>query len=354
MNINFGYHISKEKSFLKTYENIDEFGLKTSQIYVSNGRSYNPPKPVLVDLLQTRKYLERKNHTPYIHGKLLYNLAGCADGKKKDPSKYNSNLHLTKEGLLAELDIGSVMGGAVVVHIGSNKDKEEGIDTIVDTLYKVLTSDSIFAKDFVSSKIDLKSGRKLLLENSAGEGNKLGSTLTDIAIILTKFDEKCIFEKKPELKNNLGVCLDTAHIHGQGDYDLSIGKAEFSEGKKDLSNKKSVVKFFEDLEEKDILDRLELIHFNDSKVELGSKKDRHAVIGEGKIWGSEKNKSASLEALREFLNIVNDYKINLIGEPNDSAEKNSDIKSEIDLIFPGYSLIQSIVEDLNKNNTFRC
>lgn len=336
MNINFGYHISKEKTFLKTYENIDEFGFKTSQIYVSNGRSFNPPNPVLVDLLQTRKYLERKNYTPYIHGKLLYNMAGCADGKVKDPSKYNSNLHLAKEGLAAELDIGSVIGGAVVVHIGSNKVKEEGIDTIVDTLYKTLSSDSIFAKDFESAKIDLKSGRKLLLENSAGEGSKIGSTLTDISTILTKFDVRCELEKKPELKNNLGVCLDTAHIHGQGDYDLS--------------NKKSVVKFFEDLDDKNILTRLELIHFNDSKVSLGEKKDRHAVIGEGKIW----NTSSSKEALREFLSIVNDYKINLIGEPNDSAEKKSEIKSEMDLIFPGYSLVNLIIEDLNKNDKFRC
>lgn len=337
-NINFGYHVSKEKTFLKTYENIDEFGLKTSQIYVSNGRSFNPPKPVLVDLIQTRKYLERKNHTPYIHGKLLYNMAGCADGKKKDPSKYNSNLHLAKEGLAAELDIGSILGGDVVVHIGSNKIKEEGIDTIVDTLYKTLTTNSIFAKDFESAKIDLKSSRKLLLENSAGEGSKIGSTLTDISTILTKFDERCDFEKKPELKNNLGVCLDTAHIHGQGDYDLS--------------NKKSVVKFFEDLEGKDILNRLELIHFNDSKVELGTKKDRHAVIGEGKIWSSEKSK----EGLTEFLSIVNDYKINLIGEPNGNSESFSGEFSEnhIDLIFPGYTLVNSVIQDLNKNDTFKC
>lgn len=335
-NIDFGYHISKDKTFLKTYENINEFGLNTSQIYVSNGRSFNPPKPVLQDLLQTRKYLERKNHIPFIHGKLLYNMAGCADGKSADLSKYNSNLHLAKEGLASELDIGSIIGAPVVVHIGSNKVKDEGIDTIVDTLYKTLSSDSIFAKDFESAKIDLKSGRKLLLENAAGEGSKIGSTLTEIATILTKFDERCDIEKCPELKKNLGVCLDTAHLHGAGEYNLS--------------EKKSVVKLFEDLEDKNILNRVDLFHFNDSKVEFGSKVDRHAVIGEGKIWSNE---NSSKEALREFMTIVNDYHIKLVGEPPETKDRNNS-KSMLDLLYPGYSIIKENIDIINKDDHFKC
>lgn len=342
-NIDFGFHIAKDKTFLKTYENINEFQFSASQIYVSNSRSYNPPKPVLVDLLQTRKYLERKDHSPFIHGKLLYNLAGCVDGKTNP--KFKSMLHIIKEGLAAELDVASMLGGAVVVHIGSCKDKSAGIDTIVDTIFKTLTIDSIFADDFKSSKIDVKSDRKLLLENAAGEGNKIGSTLDEISLILSKFDAKCEIEHRPELKNNLGVCIDTAHIHGAGFYDLS--------------KRNTVVKFFEDLEKKDILNRLELIHFNDSKVELGSKKDRHAPIGEGKIWSDTNSMGASAEALKEFMTITNDYSIKMIGEPNDSREEDSSKKyssevDSIDILFPGYNIIQKNIDEINKDETFRC
>lgn len=339
----YGFHIPKENTFLNTYKAIEETGLNTSQIYVSNGRSYNPPKPVLQDLLATRKYLERINHTPYVHGKLLYNLAGCVEGKKTDPSKYKSMLHLTKTGVEAELDIASMLGGSVVVHTGSCKDKKEGIETIVDTLYKVLTEDSIFTEEFEKSKINCKVGRKLLLENSAGEGNKFGSTLSELETILTKFDQRCDTKNRPELKKNLGLCLDTAHIHGAGFCNLS--------------NKKGVVKFFEDIEDLDILNRLDLIHLNDSKVQLGSKKDRHAVLGEGTIWSTEESK----EGLRELLEISNDYKIDLIGEPNDRSERpvaipsgNCPKRTDDREALSGEDLLLKYIEEINEKENFRC
>ena len=71
----------------------------------------------------------------------------------------------------------------------------------------------------------------------------------------------------------IGVCVDTAHIWGQGDYDLR--KVE------------EVERLFQDFDEEIGIDNFKLLHLNDSSVELGSKKDRHAHIATGKIWSQD-------------------------------------------------------------------
>jgi len=75
-------------------------------------------------------------------------------------------------------------------------------------------------------------------------------------------------EKKLRKKNVIGVCLDTAHVFASG-YDLRTSAAV----------KKTMRQFDKTIG----LDRLVLIHANDSKIALGEKKDRHEHIGKGKI-----------------------------------------------------------------------
>lgn len=98
----------------------------------------------------------------------------------------------------------------------------------------------------------------LLLENLAGEGRKIGSKFEELANIISHIRNK----------DKIAVCFDTAHAFGAG-YDLSDPE------KTDLM-----------LEEFDAiigLEKMKVIHFNDSKMPLGSKKDRHEHLGSGMI-----------------------------------------------------------------------
>lgn len=99
---------------------------------------------------------------------------------------------------------------------------------------------------------------RVLLETTAGSGSSLGCRFEEIATLLDG--------PPPELGERLGVCLDTAHVFAAG-YDLR-------------DRYDAVVERFDDLIG---LDRLELIHCNDSQGSLGSRRDRHAGIGEGEL-----------------------------------------------------------------------
>ncbi len=106
-----------------------------------------------------------------------------------------------------------------------------------------------------------KGATRLLMELTAGQGTVIGSTFEEMAALLKLVPAK--------LRKRVGVCLDTAHVFAAG-YDL-------------INDYDGVWKRFDDALG---LERLGLIHLNDSKAPLGSKKDRHELIGEGMI-GSE-------------------------------------------------------------------
>jgi deoxyribonuclease IV len=103
-------------------------------------------------------------------------------------------------------------------------------------------------------------GLQILLENTAGQGSSIGS----------KFEElRAILDSCPELP--LGVCMDTAHIFAAG---------------WDIRTREGLESALRDIERTIGLERVAVIHVNDSKTPLGSRVDRHEHIGEGKI-GSE-------------------------------------------------------------------
>jgi deoxyribonuclease-4 len=98
----------------------------------------------------------------------------------------------------------------------------------------------------------------LLLETTAGQGTNLGYTFEQLAYIIDRVEDK----------KRVGVCLDTCHIFAAG-YPII-----------DPKDYKKTIKQFDDVIG---LDRLKIIHVNDSLKEFGSKKDRHEHIGKGHI-----------------------------------------------------------------------
>jgi deoxyribonuclease-4 len=117
----------------------------------------------------------------------------------------------------------------------------------------------------------------LLLEMTAGAGTVLGSTFEEMALLIEKIPA-------PD-RNRVGVCVDTAHIFAAG-YDIA-------------NDYDGVWARFDDVVGRD---RLRMMHLNDSKVPLGSRKDRHELIGEGAI-GEE-----------AFRRIMNDERLARVGK----------------------------------------
>ena len=133
----------------------------------------------------------------------------------------------------------------VVVHIGSARSQpmDEAEQHILDALREVLDGGRI---------------GQILLENSAGSGNTLGARFREIGSLLDSLD------RDPRL----GLCLDTAHAFASG-YDLRVDDG--------------LAEALRDIERYVGLDRLRIIHANDSKARLGSAVDRHENIGLGLI-----------------------------------------------------------------------
>jgi deoxyribonuclease IV len=100
-------------------------------------------------------------------------------------------------------------------------------------------------------------GLQILLENTAGQGTAMGS----------RFDElRAVLDASPNLA--LGVCIDTAHTFAAG---------------WDIRTAEGLEKTLQEIDRTIGLERVRVIHMNDSKTHLGSRVDRHEHIGKGKI-----------------------------------------------------------------------
>jgi len=169
----------------------------------------------------------------------------------------------------------------LVFHPGSHVDsgEETGMDKIVENINKLFE--------------ELPDGKTwLLLETTAGQGSNLGYTFEQLAYMIDRVENK----------SRLGVCLDTCHIFAAG-YPIS-----------DPKEYKKTIKQFDDVIG---LDRLRIIHMNDSKKEFGSKRDRHEHIGKGFI------------GIEAFRNLVNDRRLEKVPMILETP-KEDDLKEDIE------------------------
>jgi len=133
----------------------------------------------------------------------------------------------------------------LVSHPGNYMDdRESGIARNADAIVEAL--------DRVPGKT------KILFETTAGSGTSIGSTFEEMADLIERIPK--------QFRTRIGVCIDTAHLFAAG-YDL-------------VSDYEGVFSRFDDTIG---LRRLRMMHLNDSKAPLGSKRDRHELIGEGAI-----------------------------------------------------------------------
>ena len=181
-----------------------------------------------------------------IHGIYLTNLA------REDKKLF----HLGKEGLKIYLDFAERLGNlieeekidceilGICFHPGSQKELsfEDSIERISEGI------------DWVLEKVSGK--QKLLIETTAGTGNNLGRTFTELKKMRDGVKDK----------SRVGFVVDTQHMYAAG-YDL-------------VNDLDSVI---EDMDKELNIENIKAVHINDSMIDLGSNKDRHANLGEGKI-----------------------------------------------------------------------
>ena len=232
-----GVHLPLKGGFAANLERVKNHGCETIQLFAGNPTAWKMAAPNHEEINKRVNLARELSVYPVvIHSAYLINLAS------RSPDFYEKSVRLLDETMMRASLYGAPY---VVLHVGNHGGAgiEQGLEQVVATISHSLPG--------------WPDGVKLLLENTAGGGTALGSTLEELARVLNSFP-----------KGILGVCLDTAHGWAAG-YDF--GSAA---GVKEL---------LEQFERSMGLENLCVLHMNDAKVARGSRVDRHEHIGLGQI-----------------------------------------------------------------------
>ncbi len=249
MVLAFGSHMSAAGGVDLALGRAEELGLESCQIFSKNERQWKskPLEPEVVE--RFRAETERTGISKLvIHDSYLINLASPKpDIREKSLAAFRD-----------ELERCDILGVPhLVTHPGAHTGSgfEAGIQQFADSLNEIYDS--------------LPDNKALtLLETTAGQGTTLGRSFAELAGIIDKVEDK----------DRVGVCLDTCHVFAAG-YDYRTPELYAA--------------MMDELDRTIGLERLKVIHLNDSKFPLASFRDRHDHIGEGEI---------GIEGFRQFVN----------------------------------------------------
>lgn len=191
-------------------------------------------------------------------------------------------------------------------HVGAGP--EAGIEQIAKGLNEILHEDQTI---------------QIALETMAGKGTEIGRTFEEIAQIIEKVD----------LDDKLSVTLDTCHIHDAG-YNV---REDFD----------GVLEEFDRIIG---LDRLKVIHVNDSKNPQGAGKDRHANIGHGYIGFEALNHVVHHPKLENLPKILETPYVQV--DPEDKKKKNAPYGHEIHM-FKTQTFNENLLEDIIAGNSWK-
>jgi|Deesub1362B_J571_1020462.scaffolds.fasta_scaffold00004_453 deoxyribonuclease-4 len=232
-----GLHVSIGGGIDKSVDRAWQLGCTTFQIFTRNPRGwkYKPLEEMEIQLfrekMKSRGYKKVASHMPY-----LPNLASPNEEiySKSVNSLINEYIRTGQLGI-----------PYLVLHLGSHMGmgEEIGRRRIMEAINKVLELN--------------EHNVMILLENTAGTRNSLGSRFEEIRILMDMIDDV-----------RIGVCFDTAHAYSAG---------------YDLRDEESVDKVVEEFDNVIGLKHLKVIHLNDTDVKLGGGRDHHEHIGLGEI-----------------------------------------------------------------------
>lgn len=237
-----GRHMPLGTNALKAAEIAQRIGCNAIQIFASNPTGWTPTRGGEESCIAFAEAVRVRDLAPVaLHAPYLINLAA------PDEAIWEKSISL----LRWTLQRGELLGASYVIfHVGSHKGAgvEAGVERVVAAIERILP--------------ETPPAVMLLLENSVGAGNTLGGPFEELAAVL---------QRLPHYTERLGVCLDTAHLWGAGH---------------DISTQAAALEVLRHFDETVGLQRLQVLHLNDTEKDLGSHRDVHARIGEG-IIGEE-------------------------------------------------------------------
>ncbi len=243
--LNIGCHLSTSKGYYNMGKEALSIGANTFQFFSRNPRG-GKAKAMNTQDAESLTVLARENNFAMLMAHAPYTLNACSPDQK--------TRKFAAQALREDLQtLEYLPAGYYVFHPGSHvgQGTEIGIELIAAMLNAVIS---------VSQKTTV------LLETMSGKGSEIGRNFEELRSII----------ERVEVKEKIGVCLDTCHVFDAG-YDI-------------VNDLDGVLKEFDKIIG---LDLLKAVHCNDSLNILGSHKDRHAGIGKGKI---------GLDAMKRIIN----------------------------------------------------
>lgn len=240
----FGSHVSIRNGYLQAAKTAQSIGCKAFQYFPKNPRSLGLKAFDSVDAECCAKFCRQNNLTSIAHAPYPTNLAAT------DPSLKEA----TVRSILNDLDIVEACGSVgLVIHFGKIRgyDLLQGYKNILQLLNDVISQ--------------WKGHAQLLIENQAGDGGRVGTTMEEMVQIRN-------LASRPQA---IGFCLDSCHAFASGLWTGGNWHELLQHG--------NSIGYF---------DHVKAVHLNDSLFASGSLRDRHANIGKGKI---------GVDAMKEFL-----------------------------------------------------
>jgi deoxyribonuclease IV len=234
----FGAHVSAAGGISKAIDRIEEIGGNAIQVFTQSPRMWRPTEhtPEEVERFRKRRRQARVKAVT-CHALYLVNLAS------RDPTVREKSL----AALRATMETADAIGSeAVVFHVGSHLGLgfDEAVALVEPSLRELLelTSDDLW----------------LCMENAAGTGGTIGRSIAELAALADAVGGH----------PRLGLCLDSCHWWASG---------------VDVSDPAALDAALDDLDTRIGLDRVRVLHANDSRTPLGSNRDRHGLVGQGLI-----------------------------------------------------------------------
>lgn len=242
----FGSHLSIAGSLVNALKEAQDLKMDTVQVFTKNQQQWRvrPLDPAVVaDWRAEIRRLGWEGRT-VSHASYLINLAS------PDDDLWAKSIDLMQ----VEIDRCEELGIPYLVHhpgAYTTSDRESGLVRIAEAYAALL---------------DRTAGYRTIscLENTVGSGSNLGRTFEELALLRQMITDRT---GRPE---RVGFCFDTCHAHAGG---------------YDLSTRESGQMVLDEFDEACGLANLRVVHINDSVGDLGSRRDRHAHIGQGTIGG---------------------------------------------------------------------
>jgi len=235
-----GIHTSIAGSYVNALESARKLGCNALQIFSASPRMWAGGGARIPDT-DAAAFRARRTELGLgplvIHANYLINLAAS------QPMLRTRSIQAFHEELVRGIALGADF---LVVHPGSRGEvsSQRAVTTVIESVKQ-------------AAKLVPLGNLRILIENTAGMGSAVGSTLEEVADIVAGLSEL-----------GVGACLDTAHLFAAG---------------YDISSEKGLEQTVEHIDKTIGLDNVPVFHVNDSKIPLGGRVDRHEHIGQGKI-----------------------------------------------------------------------